>query len=242
VERVFDGLALLFFLAVAVLFLPASGLAERLSEAVRLPAPLVAVALVAPFAAATALMVGMALYPEKFRGAALALARRLLPKKLVALADSLLGRFIDGFRDLHRPGRLAALFVLSLPIWLVEGAMYYLIALGFDLDAHFASAWLMGAAVLLVTALSNLATALPSSQGSVGPFEFFAALSLEFLGVGSGLALAYALVLHTTLLVPVTVAGLAHLAVKTVDLGQLTRGAQLARPAAEASAPVDQAP
>ena len=238
-ERVFDGVALLFFLAVAALFLPLAGLAERVSEAVHLPVALVAFALVAPFAAAAGMMVAMALYPARFRRVATSLIR-LLPPRLGAVADSLIERFIDGFRGLHHPRRLAAVFLLSLPVWLVEGAMYYVVALGFDLDSHLGTVWHMAAAMLLITALANLATALPSSQGSIGPFEFFVVLSLESVAVSGAVASAYALVLHAALLLPVTLVGLAHLAMNSVRLTHLTGEPQPAGRVAETGSTADQ--
>ena len=81
----------------------------------------------------------------------------------------------------------------------------------------------MVAVVLLLTAISNLATSIPSSQGSVGPFEFFAALALVFTGVNSGVASAYAVVLHLALLLPVIATGLLHLAMVGLTLGDLTK-------------------
>jgi uncharacterized membrane protein YbhN (UPF0104 family) len=78
-------------------------------------------------------------------------------------------------------------------------------------------------AMLVVTSVSNLATSIPSSQGSVGPFEFFAVLSLAFLGVSPGLAFAYAVVLHVALLVPVIITGFLHLALRNVSLTDITR-------------------
>ena len=222
VERVFDGLVLLFLLVVAALFLPVAGLTDRVSDAVRLPVPLVAVVVVLPFLAALTAMIGIALYPATAGRVVVALTRPL-PAGVQAKVNGLLERFFEGFLALRSPRRLAAIFLLSLPVWLLEGAMYYLIALGFDLDSHFETVGLMVAAMLLVTAVSNLATSLPSSQGSVGPFEFFAVLALVSLGVGSGLATAYAVVLHIALLLPVVVLGLAYMAVGHVSLGQLTR-------------------
>ena len=112
----------------------------------------------------------------------------------------------------------------TIPVWTLEGVVYYLVALAFDLQSSFDNVGLMIAAMLIVTAASNLATSIPSSQGSVGPFEFFAALSLAFLGVASGVASAYAVVLHVTLLLPPIVAGMVHLASSSVTLAQLTRG------------------
>ena len=226
VERVFDGVVLLFVLAVAALFLPVAGLADRVSDAVRMPVPLVAAVVVLPFMAAMAAMVSMAIYPVQARRLAWAVAQRL-PDRIGSAVDRLAALFIEGFVVLRRPRRLATVFLLSLPIWLAEGVMYYLIALGFDLDDHFETVGLLVAAIFLVLATSNLATSLPSSQGGVGPFEFFAVLTLVFLGVASGLATAYAVVLHLALLLPVVVVGLGYLAMDHLSLGYFTKAGRM---------------
>ena len=222
VERIFDGIVLLFFLAVAALFLPVAGLADRVSDAVRMPVALVAVVVIVPFVGALMAMVGVALYPLRARNLTSALTRRL-PEGIGPRIDSLVELFIEGFSVLRRPRPLATVFLLSLPIWLAEGTMYYVIALGFDLNDHFETVGLMAASMLLLTSVSNLAASLPSSQGSVGPFEFFGVLTLVFLGMASGPATAYVVVLHAALLLPVVVLGLTYLALDHLSLAHLAR-------------------
>ena len=222
VERVFDGIALLFLLAVAALFLPVAGLAEHVSDAVRVPVSVVVVAAVAPFLAALTLMVVAALRPLGFLRV-LSFFTGRLPQRVTGMVDGLLSRFVEGFRGLDRPRRLAALLLWSLPVWLAEAVVFYLVAVGFGIDDHFSSMGLLMAAMLVATSLSNLATAVPSSPGSVGPFELLAALALEFLGVERDLASAYALVLHVVLLLPVAGIGILHLVTRGVRLGDLVR-------------------
>lgn len=223
IERVFDGLTLLLFLAAAAFFLPVTGLAERVSDSANLPLGVVAVVVIAPFVGVLSMMVLAALYPEIFLKGAVWFSR-FVPAKYRESALDLIVRFLAGFEGLHRPHRLFTVLALSLPIWLIEGTMYYLVALGFDIQDQFESVGVMIAAMLVLTSVSNLATSIPSSQGSVGPFEFFATLSLVFLGVGTDLALAYAIVLHAALLLPVVGVGLLHLAMARLSLGELTRG------------------
>ncbi len=228
IERVFDGLTLLFFLAISTLFLPVSGLTERISENVDLPfgiepsGALVGAVVITPFIGVLTMMVMAALYPAAF----IRWAGRfttLAPEKYRASALGLVVRFIGGFEGLQRPSRVVSVFLLSAPIWLAEATMYYIVALGFNLQAEFDTVALMVIAMLVVTSVSNLATSIPSSQGSVGPFEFFAALSLAFLGVSTGLAFAYAVILHLALLLPVIATGFLHLALRNVRLSDLTR-------------------
>ncbi len=223
VERVFDGLTLLFFLAVAALFLPVAGLAGRIGETRGLPLWALATLLVLPFVAALGMMVVMALTPAFFRARVTQPVTGLLPSRIGTRILGLAARFVAGFEGLHRPGRLAGVFLRSVPIWLAESVMYYIVAIGFGLQDQLGGAVPMAAAILAVTAASNLATSVPSSPGSLGPFEALAVLSLVFLGVDGETALAYAIVLHLALLLPVIVAGLAHLAARGLTLGQLMR-------------------
>lgn len=222
IERVFDGLTLLFFLAASALFLPVTGLAERVSESANLPVWAVAVVVVLPFVAVLALMVSAALYPDVFTKAVSKVVQ-LAPAKYHDLILGILIRFVTGFEGLHRPARLFTVFALTLPIWAAEGSMYYIIALGFDLQSEFSSVGVMLAAMLVLTSVSNLATSIPSSQGSVGPFEFFAKLGLVFFGVSAGVATAYAVVLHLSLLLPVIAAGFIHLTIRGISFGELSK-------------------
>lgn len=223
VERVFDGITLLLLLALAAAFLPVGGLAGRIATDVSLPVWGIAGVFTLPFVVAVLAFAALARRP----GPVLRLLARLaarLPARSAERAYALAERFIDGFVGLDRPGRIATVVVLSLPIWLTEATMYYIIGLGFGLDEALGGQGRMAAAMLAVTAASNIATALPSSQGSVGPFEYFAALSLAFLGVERGAASAYAVVLHIALLVPVIAAGLMYLTTRSLGLGQIMRG------------------
>ena len=222
IERVFDGLTLLFLLAASALFLPVSGLAERVSDSANLPVWAVATIVVLPFVAVFALMISAALYPDVFTKA-IAKVVRFAPAKYRDLILGFLVRFVTGFEGLHRPSRLFTVFVLTVPIWVAEGTMYYIIALGFDLQSEFSSVGIMLAAMLVLTSVSNLATSIPSSQGSVGPFEFFAKLGLVFFGVSAGVATAYAVVLHLTLLLPVIAAGFIHLAIRGISFKELAQ-------------------
>ncbi|MCH7482243.1 MAG: flippase-like domain-containing protein [Chloroflexi bacterium] len=222
VERVFDGLTLLVFLAVAALFLPIEALALRIGETRGLAPWGVAALLAAPFIGVLAGIVLVALRPEPSRALVQRLTQRL-PGGAGARVQGVADRFIAGFEGLHRPSRLGAVFARSVPIWLAEAVMYYIVALGFDLQDQLGGPLAMASAILVVTAASNLATALPSSPGSLGPFEALAVLALVFLGVDGETALAYAIVLHLALLLPVIAAGLAHLAARGLTLGELMR-------------------
>ena len=220
-ERVFDGFTLLILLAAAVAYLSFGDLLAFASDTLGLPEALIAVAVVIPYALAIILIVLVSMAPDSAKWLA-RFATNLLPARVSGRAYDLLDRFINGFEGLHRPTRLLKLLLLSLPVWFAELAVYYIVALGFGLHEYFDSLAMMLAALALMAAMSNLATALPSSQGAVGPFEFFAVLSLEAVGVGVGLATAYAVVLHVAVLLPPIAVGLGYLALRGIAFGQLT--------------------
>ncbi len=228
-ERIFDGLTLLLLLVIALSFLPSLDLLDFASDTLNVPRALVVIAIVVPYVAALTTVVLVARADRWVTRVAAVVCGRL-PSRAGVLTLSLVERFIAGFQGLHQPTRLLKLLLLSLPIWLSEAAVYYVVALGFDLDSQLGPGTSMVPAILLTLALSNLATSIPSSQGAVGPFELFAVLALEGLGVSAGIASAYAVVLHAAVLVPPIVVGLLHLAMRGVTLAQLTR-----RPAEPAS-------
>lgn len=204
VERTFDGLTLLLFVALVALVLP---LASWLSDAVR------AVALL--FIGALALLLAMALR-ESWAQRITAFAARFLPQGAAQRGVALLELFLSGLHSLRHP-RLAALaLAMSALSWLAEAGMYYLVGLSFGLGQSFV-------VLILVTSAANLAISLPSSQGGIGPFEYFAAATLTLFGVAAATASAYALALHALLLLPVIGLGLALLWMENLSLSEVAR-------------------
>ena len=222
VERVVDGVVLLFLLVVMAFFLPMTGMVEGLARDTGIPLPLLVTGATTPFVGILALLILAARNPAWFLRVVSGLAK-LMPdyarEKVMELAD----KAVTGLSVLRNPRQMGMMFLLSLPVWLGEAAMYYVIGFSFGLDDALGGAWTMVPAIIAVTATSNLATAVPASQGSIGPFELFATGTLVVLGVSAETAAAYALTLHVALLVPVTLAGLVYLWAGKDSLGQLVR-------------------
>ena len=109
--------------------------------------------------------------------------------------------FLLGIRSLRNPQTVTILLATSAAAWALEATAYFLVGIGFGIGEAFPI-------YLLVTAAANLAIALPSTSGGIGPFEFFAREALVFVGVSSALASDYAIALHGLLLVPVIIVGL----------------------------------
>jgi uncharacterized membrane protein YbhN (UPF0104 family) len=113
------------------------------------------------------------------------------------------------------------MFLLSLPVWFFEAIMLYIIGFSFKLHHFFQDGVEMAFVILAVTAVANIATSIPSSQGGIGPFEFFAIGTLVISGVSPTIATAYTITMHLTLLVPVVIAGLAILWIQNVNFRDL---------------------
>ena len=100
---------------------------------------------------------------------------------------------------------------------MTEAAVYYIIALSFDLDQPFQ-------VILLMTATSNLATAVPSTIGGIGPFEVVAKSTLVAFGVTGEAAAAYAFFVHIVVLwLPVNILGVLFLWRENFSFLQLAR-------------------
>ena len=103
VERTFDALTLLLFIAATALFVPLGGLAQGFEERAGLPWPLLAAGMTVPFIGAFGALLLLAHLPDRARavaGAAVRLAPQRLGTRLLGLAEMLL----HGLAPLRNPG------------------------------------------------------------------------------------------------------------------------------------------
>ncbi|MFN8534992.1 MAG: lysylphosphatidylglycerol synthase transmembrane domain-containing protein [Dehalococcoidia bacterium] len=184
IERTFDGLTLLLLLGVVSLFVP---LADWFGLMLRAGAVIFLVLVV--------IVTVLALGGRQSRTVAHALVRRL-PGSIGGRIEGLLDLFLAGLAGVRSPGLLGLVALTSLAAWVVESGVYLCVMFAFSIDVP-------AYVALLVTSTANLAITLPSSQGGIGPFEFFAAQTLIAFGVPNTTATAYALVAHAAVLLPV---------------------------------------
>ena len=193
VERLFDGLTMLLFIGGAA---TAIGLTSELQH--------VALIAAAVFAAALAGM-GVLLTGGTVRDRLLSLLLTPLPDALATRVERMAESFLSGLGVLSRRGDLAIVIVTSIVAWSFEASVYWTVAQAFGVPLSTA---MSPAGALLTTAIGNLATLVPSGPGFVGTFEAGILLAVNgALGVGRGLALSYAVLLHALLWLPVTIWG-----------------------------------
>ncbi len=225
VERSFDGLTLLFLAALVSLFLPVAGLLRGLSEQVPVSGFVLVLGISVPFLMVIAANIGLAVWPAAAHRL-LSRMTRPLPERFRGIVMDVAGAFIRGFAILRTPRGVATVFALSLPVWIAESMVYIVLALGFGMHGDFDHMLTLAGVLVLTTTTSNLGTSIPSSAGGVGPFEFFAQATLIFFGVTAATASAFAVALHATMLVPVTLLGLVYLWAGNESLVALARASQ----------------
>lgn len=206
VERIFDGLTMLLFIVAASLLLNFAD--ETLTARLRLVALLFIAAIVG-----LAILAGMPKRAERFAEfCSSRLPSVALRERALRLTKSLLA----GLGVLRSPADSFTVFALSVLAWLCETAMYLVIALGFNLNLPFV-------VFLLACALANLVTIAPSTPGYIGVFHAPVVYVLTLFGVEQNLAASYTLILHATLIIPVTLLGFYYLGRAGLSLGQMTR-------------------
>ena len=210
IERLLDLLVLLLIFAVALL-----GAARVFPRAF-----LVAVALAG--LAAGAMLLVLVAAPDRLATAMSRLAGwRRIPAPWRARIAPHLEQLIESLTLLRVPRRAAALLGLSLLAWVAEGGVFAAVARSLGVTAPALAPWLsVGAA--------TLSTLLPGAPGYVGTFDWFATLGFSAYGVSHSPAAAIALLAHLVVWLPVTIAGLAALA-----LGRSTARASAPAPMLE---------
>lgn len=189
VERVFDGIVMLSFLLLGLV------LSNVQSELIQQTAVVASVI----FGIAVIIFFSLAAFPKIMRELVVRVAS-FLPESLEKIALTLSEEVLKGLDGLRNPLQLAGTVFASYLTWAIEASVYWMVMWAFGLDLPYPAA-------LLVVGTVNLAGLIPASPGQVGVYEFFASSVMMALGVQEGTALAFALVVHLVIWLPVTLVG-----------------------------------
>lgn len=209
VERVFDGLSLAVLLLISLLMVPAA--AGHL---------LLGGVLAAGAFLAGALLLALAAW----RASTLMTVVRLITGRLPVRVGTAIARLAENFArslaNVHEPSRLLPVLALSLLAWCFELGLFYVLMLAFGLPGSYPLALLVGSA-------ANFATLIPSSPGYVGTFDgALIGVLRDVAGVTASQALAYDVVVHAALFLPVVVVGTLVLWRSHVSIEQITHAPQ----------------
>jgi uncharacterized protein (TIRG00374 family) len=211
IERLLDGVAILLLLLAGVLALDVR--TDWMWELARGALLVFGIAL-------TGVMVAVFL-PGLLLSTTARLSAPLGPKardRLVAFATSITA----AGSCLRRPRDAALVALYSLVVWLLEATMFACVLPVFALKLQLAPA-------LVAMSVTNLGILAPSSPGFVGTFHFFCSQALSSQGVPATTAMAYAILVHLTFFVPVTLWGAGAILWYGVQVGATAAMARAAR-------------
>ena len=207
VERVFDGLTVIGFLAAGLILsdLPADVVVGgvRLAHAAQVAGLLTVGALLGA--------IGIVAFPL----AAERLVRRVLPagrftERIVGLIEGIR----HGLASLRSPGLLAGVVFWSVVLWAMNAASFWVSFAAFDIPVGFAGA-------LVLQGVLVIGISVQLTPGYVGQFEASVVAALALYGIQNDVASSYALAYHGTTFLPITVAGAWSLARTPVALSDL---------------------
>jgi uncharacterized protein (TIRG00374 family) len=207
-ERLFDGLVMLLFVFVTLPFAP-------------LPPAYTALISVfsAVFLLALLVFLALAARPERMSRLYAWLVDRLLPVRWRASVHGWFDPFIVGLQSLRSPRDLALIFLSSTLIWLTETTKYWFVMQAFPFHVAFP-------VLMLMTAVVNLFTTLPSTPGYVGTFDLPGISILTAYNVPHDIAVGYTLVLHVALWLPITALGVVFMLLDHVGWGDFGRAVE----------------
>lgn len=127
-----------------------------------------------------------------------------LPARLHAPLGTILTRFLMGMRACQRPRTAASFAALTAVIWLNDAFTWTVLARAFQLSLSLPQAFVLLAAL-------GLSSAIPSTPGFVGVYQFVAVAVLPLFGYSREQALAYILMVQAIAYVMFTALGLPSL-------------------------------
>lgn len=188
-ERLFDGLVMLFFVFVTLPFIDLPAVWNTLVIVASL---LFGVALVIFFA--------LAANPRRTEQIYAWTLRRLVPARFHSKAHAVFDKIMLGLHSLRSPREVLMIFVTSTAIWLTETTKYWFVMQAFPFHVSFG-------ALMLMTAVANLALIIPAAPGGAGTFDAAGISVLKSFKVSEVVATGYTLVLHLALWIPITLLG-----------------------------------
>jgi uncharacterized protein (TIRG00374 family) len=208
-ERLFDGLVMLLFIFATLPFAPLPPIFSGLLVAVS-----------AIFGVALAIFMLVAARPERLSQLYAVAVDTLTPARFRPQLHGLFDRFIVGLQSLRSPSQLFAIAIISVVIWLIETLTYYIVMRAFPFSVPFP-------VLMLMTAVVNLFTTIPSTPGYVGTFHAPGIAVLMQFGVAQAIATGFTVVLHITLWLPITLLGAFYMLRESMGWGDMARAAEL---------------
>lgn len=183
-ERIFDGIILVFFLSVLLIFYPFPGWVKNLGifTAILFCGGISIIFIITHYQtkAINFLYYILHFFSDSFH------------KKIVPYIE----KFILGLGMLKNRSQISSVTIISVFIWLNEALVYYILLIAFDITES--SLFLIALFTMIVI---NFGIMIPSSPGNIGTYHYFCVLALTLFGVSSNTALAYAIIANALMII-----------------------------------------
>jgi hypothetical protein len=190
VERLIDVLALLLLIGFSVIFHDYPGWIEK-----------GAILIFTGTTVVTIFMTALMLRTQQ----TLRLMSRLtrpFPENAQQFVNKLLASFLDGFAIFKKTERFWTIIWQSVVIWLLYAAVNYAVLEAFRLNAQLP----LGASFVILVVV-NISIMIPAAPGYVGTFHLACQQAAMLFGVPNSEALSFALILHISNFIPITLVG-----------------------------------
>jgi len=129
------------------------------------------------------------------------MALPILPMPTKEKLSELIKQFLRGLESLHHSRRIVSFLLFTIIIWTMDGFGTIFLAKAIHLKFSLLEAWLLLAAL-------GLSSAIPSTPGYIGVYQFVTVIVLKPFGVSSAVALAFILFLQIMNFITVAVWGI----------------------------------
>lgn len=209
VERIFDALVLLLFIAVIGLFVPIYKNLTSLGEAYNISLVQLIILFSFPFLLAFAFVMFSSFYPQ-FVLALLKKIVKILKSSISAWIFKKFDVIVKGFRILSSPLIFIRVFALSIAVWSFEAVLFIFIGMSFQIDHLYTNMFYFLITMVLAMSIGNIASSIPFAPGGIGLFEVVTrevVVLFSFMMIDRTVASAYVTVVHIALLLPMIVGG-----------------------------------
>lgn len=188
-EKVIDGLVLVFLVAISVLILSVPPWVK-----------IIIIFSTIVFSSALFILVLSAYRIYKLPS----FLKRILPagwKDTLGKIRPILNEFTRGLQILRNGKQLTALLIATFVIWFFESIVYFMLFKAFSVQLPFY-------AYIFVLGISNLALSIPSLPAQLGTFHYSFTLALLVFGINQSEGLVYAVTIHSIIYIFVISLGL----------------------------------
>ncbi len=189
IERIYDGLTLVGLFALMLIFFETS---KRVALCGLVGGIIFILVLGLLF---------LAVFRERIARRVIVRALGFMPAKLRTRAEGMVDSFLSGLHFLASGRQQVIVIFYSFLVWAMEGAVFWIIMKGFDLD-------LPAYASLLALVIVNIVIMIPAMPGYVGTYEGAGILALAPFGIAPSVAGSFIIVVHALQYVSVTALGL----------------------------------